>query len=74
MTSIRKTGKTDRDRKSGAFARNVSNKATRAAWESDTKATNDKFPANSCNGSKNRQNGNGRRTRNACPKGKRGGK
>jgi len=65
MQAIRKSGKTSRDRASGAFSRNASNKASRASWEGDVKATNDRFPASTCNGSKNRQNGNGRRTRNA---------
>ena len=77
MQSIRKQGKTTRDRASGAFSRNASNKASRASWENETSGhTNEKFPSHTCAGQKNRPNGNGRRTRNAGPKGKRkrGGK
>lgn len=75
MNSIRKQGKTDRDRAKGAFSRNASNKAARASWL-NSGHKGDQFPSGSTNGSKNRQNGNGRRTRNAGPKGKRkrGGK
>lgn len=70
MQSIRKSGKTNRDRASGALYRNASNKAARASWEnakrtSKTEHTNEKFPSSTCNGAKNRRNGNGRRTRNA---------
>lgn len=50
-------GKTEKDRKSGAQARNASNKAQRDAWRSACTA-NDKinppFPKHSCNGKKNR--------------------
>ncbi len=65
MQSIRKQGKTDRDRSSGAISRNASNKASRASWLNDGHK-GDRFPSQSCNGGKNRQNGNGRRTRNAA--------
>ena len=75
MQSIRKQGKSDRDRKNGSPQKNASNKAARASWL-NSGHKGDQFPSSSCNGGKNRQNGNGRRTRNAGPKGKRkrGGK
>ena len=64
MQSIRKTGKTSRDRANGSPQKNASNKAARASWLNDGHK-GDRFPSQSCNGGKNRQNGNGRRTRNA---------
>jgi hypothetical protein len=47
----RKPGKTERDRKNGAFQRNAENKAARAAWQADSnkKAV---FPLYTCNGKK----------------------
>lgn len=49
-------GKTRRDRENGAQARNISNKNERAAWQGDSKATNDfkSFPYGTCNGKRNR--------------------
>lgn len=75
MQSIRKAGKTARDRSNGSPQKNASNRAARASWL-NSGHKGDQFPSPSCNGAKNRQNGNGRRTRNAGSKGKRkrGGK
>ncbi len=54
-------GKTEKDRKSGARARNADNKALRAAWDNDNHATAASFPAFTCNGKKNPyRNGRGR--------------
>ena len=46
-------GKTLRDREGGAKARNESNKAERAAWQNDSKATANTFPYHTCNGHRN---------------------
>ena len=51
--AIRKRGKTERDRRSGAMARNRANKLARADWERSKAGT--KFPAETCNGKKNRR-------------------
>ncbi len=48
------TGKTERRRLNGAFARNVSNKAKRVSWQHDPNATNGNFPRDTCNGKMNR--------------------
>ena len=47
-------GKTDRDRKSGAIARNYSNKRERAEWSRSSTATVGNFPKHTCNGKRNR--------------------
>ena len=41
--SIR-SGKTEKDHKSGAWASRFSNRAARVEWQKDTRATNDTFP------------------------------
>ncbi len=53
MPTVR-TGKTLRDRASGASARNGVNKALRAEWRNDKDATNLNFPRHTCNGKRNR--------------------
>ena len=49
-----RTGKTDKDRRSGATARGYSNKRERAAWGNDSGATAGSFPRHTCNGKRNR--------------------
>ena len=48
-------GKTESDHKSGAWARCIQNKATRAAFQNDTnKSKSFQEVAHTCNGKKNR--------------------
>lgn len=47
-------GKTERDRRSGAHDRSVSNKQERASWQNDTKRDMKSFPWHTCNGKRNR--------------------
>jgi hypothetical protein len=51
-----RTGKTAKDRASGATARNAENKRIRAVWceTSNSVRTNRTFPAFTCNGKRNR--------------------
>jgi len=49
-----RAGKTAKDRKSGATARNYSNKRERAQWCQDSNATDGSFPRHTCNGKRNR--------------------
>ena len=49
-----RTGKTKKDRESGATARNIMNKRLRADWYDDNKSTAGSFPRQTCNGKKNR--------------------
>lgn len=57
---IKHPGKTARDHKSGAHARNLSNKQARADWQNDSKAVNyggmgsHNFPYGTCNGKRNK--------------------
>lgn len=54
---IMRLGKTAKDRKSGAQARNATNKAARNEWRAaciDNDKANPPFPRLSCNGKKNR--------------------
>lgn len=53
---VRRPGKTKRDRENHCQARNASNKAERASWQGDSKATNQvgSFPYGTCNGKRNR--------------------
>lgn len=39
-----RTGKTAKDKKSGAWAARFANQAARAEWQKDSRATNDTFP------------------------------
>lgn len=48
-TVIRQTGKTEKQGRNGKYARNASNKASRASW-GKSKDGNDKFPMDTCNG------------------------
>jgi hypothetical protein len=50
-------GKTDKDRKNGAFARNASNKRERAEYQLDVMMNpraHHVFPIHTCNGKKNK--------------------
>lgn len=49
-----RTGKTAKDRASGATARNYSNKRERAEWGNNSSSTNSTFPRHTCNGRRNR--------------------
>lgn len=49
-----RVGKTGRDHKSRAWARNSDNKDQRASWRNDVKATANNFPYTTCNGKANR--------------------
>jgi len=49
-----RTGKTQKDRESGAFVRNAENKAKRATWSQSSTSTNANFPRETCNGKRNR--------------------
>ena len=51
---ILRAGKTKRDHKSGAWARCIANKQTRADWQNDPKRG--AFPSKTCNGKRNRIN------------------
>lgn len=53
---VRRPGKTKRDRENQCAQRNASNKAERAEWQNDSKATNlaGSFPYGTCNGKRNR--------------------
>ena len=57
-TQIYRPGKTQRDHSSGAHARCIANKATRAAWQESS--NKEKFPYHTCNGKRNRQNARSR--------------
>lgn len=46
-----RTGKTAKDRASGATARRLTNRAMRVEWEHDPKRVS--FPKSACNGKKN---------------------
>lgn len=48
-----RTGKTARDRASGALARRLNNQQSRAAWQNDTTGRT-QFPAHTCNGKRNK--------------------
>jgi hypothetical protein len=41
---VRNPGKTAKDRANSAQARNAANKAARASWQQDSRATNASFP------------------------------
>lgn len=41
---VRKPGKTQKDRANNAQARNAANKAARASWQQDSRASNATFP------------------------------
>lgn len=49
-----RVGKTAKDRAANAQRRNIENKASRAQWQGDNRASISNFPWNSCNGKKNR--------------------
>jgi len=53
MSSVR-TGKTLKDRKSGATQRRLDNRQARVDWQQDFTATSKTFPRHACNGKKNR--------------------
>ena len=54
----RRNGKTEKDRRSGAFARNQENKLERALWSKGVRLD---FPYDRCNGKKRRTCYTGRR-------------
>lgn len=54
-TQVYRPGKTERDHKSGAHQRCISNKQERADWQNDTKATIQSFPWKTCNGKRNKR-------------------
>ncbi len=54
MSEIQRSGKTQRDLRSGAKGRNAANKAARNAYCQDSKVANTAFPFYACNGRKNR--------------------
>ena len=56
----RRTGKTARDKASGAAGRNASNKQTRADFLRDPHAVARDFPTFTCNGKRNRNPNAGR--------------
>lgn len=49
-----RVGKTLKDRLANAQRRNADNKASRAQWQGDNRASISNFPFNSCNGKRNR--------------------
>lgn len=49
-----RVGKTLKDRLANAQRRNADNKASRAQWQGDNRASVSNFPFNSCNGKRNR--------------------
>jgi len=55
LNQTRRPGKTQRDRESGAQARNEANKRARVAWQhGDGRRGSNPFPKTACNGKKNR--------------------
>lgn len=49
-----RTGKTQRDHKSGAWARCIANKRARADWQNANKNSRGPFPYKTCNGKRNK--------------------
>ena len=54
QSKIFRTGKTKRDRSSGAHSRCIQNKIERASWQNDAKSTLHTFPWHTCNGKRNK--------------------
>ena len=55
-----RTGKTERDRASGAPQRRADNRRAREAFMQQTKSSPEKFPTAACNGKKNRHRWTGK--------------